>query len=406
MAAVAEIGLSEEGLLPATSSDSADREFEFLLACCRRELGGEAACADSSELDWERVFELADHHRVFPVLNAAARADDLPATARDQMRIRLQKHWRDTLRLSSELVAILRKLNEHHIPAMPHKGAALAQFLFSDPAMRQFGDLDFLIRAKDVPRAEAALEELGYKRNLMLLPRQEQAYLRAGNEHVFGCERGKNLVELQWQILPRFYSIAFDMEALFSRSVAIELEGERIRVLGNEDLLLVLCAHAAKHGWEHLGMLRDITRLTQFDLDWRWVTTEAKRLGILRILTISLLLARNLLNCEMPASLRPDRLSERLAGKFEISLRGGEYNSPESLNYFRTMIALRERRRDQMRFGWRLLTTPSVSEWKSIKLPDCFFSFYGGIRAARLLTRVLRRKTSSNPSSTELSSLG
>jgi hypothetical protein len=396
LAAVAEIGVSAEGVSAATSPRSAEHEFDFLLACCRRELGYPVACDVSATLDWKRLFKLADDHRVFPALNAVVCSEDLPANARSQMRTRLQKHWRDTLRLSSELVALLRKFNEHHIPAMPHKGAALAQFLFGDPAMRQFGDLDFLIRAKDVHRAEAALEELGYKRNLTLSPRQEQEYLRTSNEYVFGCERGKNLVELQWQILPRFYSVAFDMEALFSRSIASELEGEHVRVLGKEDLVLVLSAHAAKHGWEHLGMLRDIARLTKLDLDWRWVMTEAKRLGILRILTISLLLARNLLNCEMPAAVQPDSLSEEMACRFEIELRAGHHNDTESANYFRTMIALRQRRRDQLRFGWRLLTTPSVSEWKSAQLPDRIFSFYRGIRAARLLTRVLRQVRPSN----------
>lgn len=398
MAATAEIAIYVEPALTATAPSSADREFEYLLACCRRELGYPVACDVFATLDWKRLFKLADHHRVFPALNAVLSADDLPASARDQMRSRLQKHWRDTLRLSSELVAILRKLREHHIPAMPHKGAALAEFLFGDFAMRQFGDLDFLVHAKDVHRAEAALEKLGYKRNLTLSPRQEQEYFRIGNEYAFGCERGKNLVELQWQILPRFYSIAFDMEALFSRSIASELEGEHVRVLGKEDLFLVLCAHAAKHGWEHLGMLRDIARLTRLDLDWRCVMTEAKRLGILRILTVSLLLARNLLNCEMPAGLRPDSLSKDLTRKFEMSLRAGNNNNPESANYFRAMIALRERRRDQMRFGWKLLVTPSVSEWKSVQLPDRIFSFYRGIRAARLLGRVIRQVRPSNVS--------
>jgi Uncharacterised nucleotidyltransferase len=402
LAAIAEIGVSPRRALGATPPSPADHEFDFLLACCRRELGYQAACDTSAPIDLERLFRLADHHRVFPALNAASHAGDIPSNSRDQMRVRLHKHGRNTLRLSSELVSILRKLRDHEIPAMPHKGAALAQFLFGDPGMRQFGDLDFLIHAKDVHRAKTALADLRYKQNLMLSARQEKEYLRVGNECVFGCEQGDNLVELQWQILPHFYSVAFDMEALFSRSIPIELESEAVRVLGKEDLMLVLCVHAAKHGWEHLGMVRDIARLAQMAPDWHWVMTEAKRLGILRILTVTLLLARNLLGCELPAALRPDRLSDQLARRFELRLRTEQYNYPESANYFCMMISLRERRRDQLRFVWRLLTTPSVSEWKSAQLPDQLFSFYRGIRVARLFTRVALEV---RPSSAKLSPL-
>jgi len=83
-------------------------------------------------------------------------------------------------------------------------------------------------------------------------------------------------------------------------AVECEIEGMRVRTLCNEDLLLVLCVHAAKHCWSQLGMVRDIAALARFDLDWRWVTSEARRLGIARIISVSLELARLLLKLELP----------------------------------------------------------------------------------------------------------
>jgi hypothetical protein len=68
--------------------------------------------------------------------------------------------------------------------------------------------------------------------------------------------------------VPRFYSIDFDMKALFSRSIECDLDGLRLRCVGGEDLMLVLCVHAAKHEWAQLGMLRDIAALALLDLDW------------------------------------------------------------------------------------------------------------------------------------------
>src|SRR5206468_5565224 len=147
------------------------------------------------------------------------------------------------------------------------------------------------------------LMELGYDPGLRLSPRQEKSFLRSGYELSFGLNSDRNLVELQWQIVPLFCSINFDMDALFSRSIQIDLDGVTLRTMGQEDLLLVLCVHAAKHEWAQLGMLRDIATLANFNLDWNWIVAEARRLGILKILQISLLAVGKLFDGALPMQL-------------------------------------------------------------------------------------------------------
>ncbi len=256
--------------------------------------------------------------------------------------------------------------------------------------MRQFGDLDFLVRVQDVTRAKALLGELGYKPRIRLSPRQERAYLQSGYEYVFGTNTEPNLVELQWQILPRFYSIGFEMESLFNRSVETEVQGFRLRTLGKEDLMLVMCVHAAKHEWGQLGMVRDIAALARLDLDWDWIESEARRLGILRILGISLVLASNLVGAKVP-ELMIERKCEELATAIQSSLVRGVNLETESLRYFRFVAQVREQWRDRVRLIWRLASTPSVGEWQAVGVPDPLFPLYRGVRAVRLLRRVCSR---------------
>ena len=368
-------------------------EFELLLACCGKKIEeSELTAILHSRLNWDRVLHLANHHRVLPALCFFLQGrSDVPSGIQCALRARYQIHTQQVLRLSAELKGILRKLQSLRIEVLAHKGPVLAERLYSDSAMRQFGDLDFLVRAADLARARTALQELGYTANLQLSARQEEAYLRSGYEHVFGSEAGRNLVELQWQVVPRFYAVDFDMDSLFSHSVETDFEGERVQKLRNEDLLLVLCVHAAKHGWEHLGMVRDIAMLGSFDLDWNWIEREARRLGILRILLISLLLARNLLGCPVPQVFvaNPAMLiCETFACNFERKLKTGEATDAESLGYFRTMMRVRERWQDRARFAWRLAVTPSIGEWKVLAIPDSLFPVYQGVRAMRLLRRL------------------
>ena len=152
---------------------------------------------------------------------------------------------------------------------------------------------------------------------------------------------------------------------------------------------LVICVHAAKHEWAQLGMIRDIATLAESSLNWRWIQTEAQRLGILRILNISLRLARDLFHCNIPEDLETSSAStvEPLCRRITSRMEIGVESNPESLDYFIRMMRLRERWADRVRFAWRLATTPSVGEWQSVRLPDSLFPLYQCVRAFRLLRR-------------------
>jgi hypothetical protein len=68
---------------------------------------------------------------------------------------------------------------------------------------------------------------------------------------------------------------------------------------------------------------------------------------------------------------------------------GGSFDT-ESWQYFRAAMRLRERRRDRMRFLWRLAVTPGPREWKSVHLPPLLFPLYRLVRISRLASRLLR----------------
>lgn len=338
------------------------------------------------------MLNLARRHRITPAVYVALKQRaEVSASIQSALDGCFAAHCRRVLRFSAELAAILRQFSASGIEAIVYKGPALAQRLYGDSVMREFGDLDFIIRPADVPRARTALQELGLQPCLVLRPRQEQEYLRTGYEYAFGSAAEPNLVELQWQVVPHFYATAFQMEKMFHRSVESKIEGQPARMLCDEDLMLALCVHAAKHCWEQLGMVRDIAVLARRPLDWEWIVAEAQRLGIVRILLVSLVLGRNLLDFELPRKLTAHpglKASDLFARAIEVALRNGDEPDTESLSYFRLMMRLRERRQDRIRFALRLALTPSVGEWQLVSLPNALFPLYRGIRVMRLLRRT------------------
>jgi hypothetical protein len=369
-------------------------EFELLLACCAHASSNERIREIlEGPLDWKRLLQLAGHHAVIPQLYQALLASNVvPQETLPLLQQRYEANVRQTLWLTRELVRILSHLQRNSIETLPYKGPVLAEILYGNVALRQFSDLDLLIHEADLAKAKAALLELGYKPALQLTPRQNRAYLDSGYEYAFDSSLGRNLLEMQWRILPRFYSINFDVDAFFSRSMVLSLRGHSLRTPCREDLMVVLCVHAAKHAWVQLSWLCDIAELAQ-SVDWVVVQDHAQRLGIERIVEVTFVLAVRLLGTRMPQPvqerIRNDRAAEGFADRIlPIITQGAEYDT-ESMAYFRLMMDVRERSRDRLRFLWRLASTPSVGEWSSIRLPGPLFPLYRVVRLKRLARRLI-----------------
>jgi Uncharacterised nucleotidyltransferase len=392
---------------PTTASDHSlglaifptQPDLELLLAC-----GALSAQQNSfSELqrlgairEWQQLFHLAEYHGVIPLLYQTLRRfpERIPAETLEDLQQRYEHNARRNLKFTAELIRILDCLEGNGIAAIPYKGPVLAEAVYGDLTLREFSDLDILVRPADVPRVKVALKDLGYSPNSPFTPAEERAYLKSGYEFVFDGPAGRNLLEIQFAIVPRFYAVDFDLEGFFERALPASVGGRAVKALSPEDLLLALCVHAAKHAWIRLCWLRDIAGVVQsLPLNWDLVNQRATQLGIDRVLGTSLLLASRWLKAPMP-----DSVLDRWSNDYEIAslcdeitqqIPLSEQHSTESLNYFRLMLRLRERTTDKLRFAFRLLFTPSVGEWSVVRLPEPLFPLYRVVRFFRLSRRLL-----------------
>lgn len=383
--------------MPATTI--LDREWSVLLAACSAlpPLEKRAILEPllKAPLRWQRLFELADKHGVQPLLHQALTGLNhaVPEDERLKLQQAFQTNLHKSLLLSRELIRIVDHLAALGLDAMPYKGLALAEVLYGDIALRQSGDIDLMIRRRDVPDIRDAVRELGYTPHFALSAPQERSYLKSGYEYAFDGEAGPNLLELQWAILPRFYAVDFTMEDLFQRAVTLTVAGHPMRTPSREDLFLILSVHAAKHVWGRLVWLCDIAELMNAsNLDWKWIGARARDLGMVRILRVTILAAKSLLRATIPEvaeqSLPADAEAASLTEEIQRYIVSDSAHNTESTAYFRLMMRLRERRTDRWRFAHRLALTPGPGEWRAVRLPRQLFPLYRLVRLSRLASRM------------------
>jgi len=400
-----------ELLLSSPASSSASQradEFEFVCSLVGAELAPERieriANWNRSALDWSEVLRLAEHHGVLPLAarNLIEHARGLPAEFERTLRSAYQTNLRSSLWFTVELTRIMQQFERRQLRAVPYKGAVLAQALYRNLGLRSFSDLDFLISSADFERAKQALAEIGYRPAADLTPAVERLWLRTGYERAFDSAAGKNLVELQWALLPHFYGVDLHLndlgvEDVMARSGRTVVGGCEVPCLAPEDSLLVLCLHAAKHLWTRLIWLSDIAETLRSQseaqtIDYSLAFGRARALGIVRILGVSFWLVKNVLRAKLPQAaeemIAADPRVPALGAEFAARLvRGASYDF-ESTEYFRLILKLREQRGDRWRYLWRLVWTPGVGDVAAVQLPEALFPLYRIVRIGRLMRKL------------------
>lgn len=344
-------------------SERAAPEVELLLLCARSSLDAAAerrvAELSAGGVEWGKVASLAWRHGLLPLLFkrvGESCADSIPADALASLREQFARASALSVYLSGELRRLLQLFRARGVEAMPYKGPALALAAYGDVRLRQFCDLDIVVRARDTEAAIDALSSRGFAPYGDLDAARQSVVRRTQHNLAFTRDRDRTVVELHWEVAKRGFSRAVAAEGLWARSRACEFEGAPTRAPAPEDLLLALCVHGTKHVWERLGWLCDIARLVEreTELDWRTVVARARAGGCARMLAVALDLARSLFGAPLPREaelmIESDAAARELSLRIASRLLTAEGSPPGAREYFLFQLRAREGWADRARY--------------------------------------------------------
>lgn len=349
-------------------------------------------------LDWEAVVSFAGRHDILPLVTrhlakqeGGVQPDALAILQREARAIALP-----SLRQALELADVVSFLEGAGVPVIPLKGPVLAEMAYGDLAYRRFVDLDLLVRQEHLDRAIGLLEGQGYealRRDASAEERRARIESQIGYDLVH--PRKGLAVELHWSFFSVAHGYRFDLGAIWGRHRWVPFAGAEVRALAPEDMLLYLCIHGMKHRWAKLKWVCDVSEYLRAhpEIDWEEVRRAARDLGVERIVRVGLVLARDLVETQLPQRVEvwveSDQTAQRLARQvvrtWLLPPPDAREVSPGRLYWFH--FRERERWRDRVPYtlhNLRLALMPSEKDRAFLRLPKALGFLYLGIRPLRV----------------------
>ncbi len=373
--------------------------MHILQACARTRMSPEILrrvhTLISGGLDWKKLNHAAEAHAVAALVGSQLLAnfsEVLPVEWCVSMRRQIEETAQRNLYMTAEMFRLANCFRAEGMFAVPYKGPLLAAQAYRNLGMREFADLDFAIRQRDVTRAAAILEANGYKA-VFGVASAEEGTRPTHSEYQFVRPAGNVIVEMQTEITLRYFPRKLNFDALEKRLTSVSIAGGEIPSFSPEDTLILLSVHGAKHFWERLMWIVDISELSQVNPGIRWSDAflRAKEMEVSRALNLALYLAHRMLESPLPDDVLENVLRDRTAKKLgdgicEQFSMDAHAQIPVFAR-FRFRVASRDSLLDGLRFAMRLATSPTEPDRADVPLPEGMSGMHRWLRPVLLMKR-------------------
>ena len=225
--------------------------------------------------------------------------------------------------LFAKVEEIGKDLAAHNIPLILLKNGGIAIDIMDDLAECPMGDIDMLCRKSDFHEAHQIILQHGFKfkfRSQFEFEDLDVAFADGSTEYSIQNGEETAWVELAWRPIAGRW-IRKDKEPKADALVDASHKAKRsvCHVLSNEDNLLQVSCHTAKHSYVRAPGYRlhlDVDRIvTNNEIDWDLFLKKVEEVGSKTAVYFSLYFAQEILGTKIPArvldALRPSKSKER-----------------------------------------------------------------------------------------------
>jgi len=285
-------------------------EARVLLACLSsRPLSHYVLAAmEDQRLSWQTMFHAANQLGVGPLLYyrlaALGLREYIPAEMARRRREELFSNQARNMKLYADVKRVLTALTGEGIQVCVLKGLALAEGVYDHIGLRTMGDVDILVRKKDLDKAACVIEELGFMSNETY---REKAWYRDHHHHLvpYVSPDCSLTIEVHWHIIERTAFMDMPVDELWSHLKPVRIADVPCLALSPEHMLLHMALHISSPN-RFLGQLRGLCDVAQLlgrvgeEMDWLEVLRIAKLAEANKHLYCVLRLVRDVFGTSVP----------------------------------------------------------------------------------------------------------
>lgn len=352
-------------------------------------------------LDWNYVLKVAGKNAVFPLVGRNLLQNfshSMPGDVKNILTKLFHAHLQRNMFLTGKLLEIVRSFKTNGISILPFKGPLLAAQAYGDLSARQYVDLDILVQPKQLKTAIRLLQDEGYA------PIGSINWLNKTNWHLldkkdiyFRSEDGLVNVELHWKLSGSHFALPFEMNGLWARLENFCLANVHLKTLPFDDLLIYLCLHGSRHGWEQFGWICDVNELilSRDEIDWERLIEKARQLGCENVLGLGLYLVHEFFGREFSFAgwrkVKNDLMFLSFAERIRAQLFTERHIVMGLGDRYAYHLKLKEDRRDKWKLHlhyifWylRIIFTPRTVDTNIFNFPRALEPLYYLMRPLRL----------------------
>ena len=219
--------------------------------------------------------------------------------------------------IHSEIKKIQRLMNKYNIPVILLKGAALAEWVYGDIALRPMSDIDILCKREDIQFVQDKFIDWGFKQQKQHEERYHSTlhikYLTGSCKHLPTFYK-PNLpgVEVHYDIFPGVYNDLAEMDKVWeTRAIAFDSDGLQTNCLLLEYQILHLLIHLYRHITNEnesvvlywFSDIHEVVMKHKEEIDWGLICDIANTLKVVYQLTPVLDLLKTNWNTPIPENL-------------------------------------------------------------------------------------------------------
>ncbi len=249
------------------------------------------------DVDWQLFLEQAGREGISPLiynkLRKNGRIDTIPPWVIEKLRQSYYSNMASNIVMYYELGKILRAFKQKGIEVIVLKGAALAEIVYKNIALRPMCDVDLLVKREDLFEVKKVLTELGYACMIHDYELCQEYNETFGKELPFIKQDSPHLkLEIHWNLSDYSYYVETDpIDQFWENAIEVEISDVSTLILCPEDLIIYLCYHLAVNhpSSNYLLWFYDIDQVIRYyedNLDWDKLINRAKGLKLIIIIPV------------------------------------------------------------------------------------------------------------------------